>query len=167
LTCGAICHHTGYEYSTTKRSETISSNTRFAIGIHCLTLLAGAGDEPVTSDSIAGSVNTNPVFIRRVLGQLQRAGLVESQPGVGGGWRLRRDPAAITLLEVFHSVEDGQLVALHHRPPNPACPVGRNIERTLRGYFGEAERAFEQVLAGQTVAQVLRSALAGATEAAS
>jgi Rrf2 family protein len=136
-------------------------NTQFAIGVHCLTLLAGAGNAPVTSENIAGSVNTNPVFIRRVLGQLQRAGLVESQPGMGGGWRLRRDAEAVTLLEVFRAVEDGQLVALHHRPPNPACPVGRTIEHTLRGYFGEAERAFEQVLAGQTVAEVLRTALAG------
>jgi Rrf2 family protein len=148
-------------------SGTISSNTRFAVGVHCLALLAGAGAEPLTSEYIAGSVNTNPVFIRRVLGQLQRTGLVESQPGTGGGWRLRRDPAAISLLEVYRAVEDGELVALHRRPPNPACPVGRNIERTLHGYFGEAERAFEQVLERQTVAEVLRSALAGGAEAAS
>jgi len=106
---------------------------------------------------IAGSVNTNPVFIRRILGMLSRAGMVTSQPGVGGGWRLRHDPAHITLLEVYRAVDEGHLIALHHRPPNPDCLVGRNIQHTLETYFGEAERAFEHVLAQQTIGQVLQS----------
>ena len=134
-------------------------NSRFAIAIHILTLLAQVDEEAVTSEFIGRSVNTNPVFIRRILGLLNRAGLVTSRPGVGGGWQLRRDPAAITLLEVYHAVDEGHLLAKHHRPPNPECLIGRNIERTLNEYFGEAEQAFEQVLAQQTIAQVLQTAL--------
>jgi len=111
----------------------------------------------VTSEFIAGSVNTNPVFIRRVLGLLNRAGFVTSQPGVGGGWRLLRHPASMTLLEVYRAVDEGQLLAMHHSQPNPDCLVGRNIQRTLAAYFDEAQRAFEQVLAGQTIAQVLET----------
>ena len=110
------------------------------------------------SERMAGSVNTNPVFIRRILGLLNRAKLVSSQPGVGGGWRLLRDPATITLLEVHQAVDEGHLLAMHHSTPNPSCLVGRNIQRTLTLYFGEAERAFEQVLAQQTIAQVLQTA---------
>lgn len=112
----------------------------------------------MTSQRMAGSVNTNPVFIRRILGLLSRAGLVTSQPGVGGGWRLRRDPASITLLEVYRAVAEDPLLSMHHSQPNPECLIGRNIQRTLTVYFGEAERAFEQVLAGQTIAQVLKTA---------
>jgi Rrf2 family protein len=133
-------------------------NSRFAIAIHILTLLAQVDEEAVTSEFIGGSVNTNPVFIRRILGLLNRAGLVTSRPGVGGGWQLLRDPAAITLLEVYHAVDEGHLLAQHHRPPNPECLIGRNIERTLNEYFGEAEQAFEQVLGQQTIAQVLQTA---------
>ncbi|HEY4389291.1 MAG TPA: Rrf2 family transcriptional regulator, partial [Ktedonobacteraceae bacterium] len=72
---------------TNRRKERvflISTNSQFAVAIHTLTLIAQAGDEPITSEYIAGSVNTNPVFIRRILGLLSRAGLVASQPGVGG-----------------------------------------------------------------------------------
>lgn len=112
----------------------------------------------MTSEIIGGSVNTNPVFIRRILGLLNRAGLVTSRPGVGGGWQLLRDPATITLLEVYRAVDEGRLLALHHRPPNPDCLIGRNIQRTLNAYFSEAEQAFEQVLSRQTIAQVLRTA---------
>jgi Rrf2 family protein len=112
----------------------------------------------VTSEFIAGSVNTNPVFIRRVMGLLSRAGLVVSQPGVGGGWHLVRQPELITLLEVFRAVEDRHLLAQHRSVPNPDCLIGRNIQRTLDVYFGEAEQAFERSLAGQTIAQVLQTA---------
>jgi len=92
------------------------------------------------------------------MGLLNRAGLVASQPGVGGGWRLVRKPESITLLEVFRAVEDGHLLAQHHSSPNPDCLIGRNIQRTLNIYFGKAEQAFEQTLAGQTIAQVLQTA---------
>jgi Rrf2 family protein len=136
----------------------MASNSQFAIAIHVLTLLAQADREVVTSETIAGSVNTNPVFIRRILGLLSRAGLVTSQPGVGGGWRLLRDPASITLLQVYRAVDEDHLLSMHHSRPNPDCLIGRNIQRTLTVYFGEAERAFEQVLARQTIAQVLKTA---------
>lgn len=134
-----------------------TKNSQFAVGTHILTLLAQTPDQSMTSERIAGSVNTNPVVIRRILGLLSRAGLVSSQPGTGGGWQLRRAPEEITLLAIYRAVDEGRLLALHHRSPNPACLVGRNIQYTLEDIFGEAERALEQVLAGQTVALVLQS----------
>ncbi|HZR41279.1 MAG TPA: Rrf2 family transcriptional regulator [Ktedonobacteraceae bacterium] len=145
-----------------RRDAVIATNSQFAVAIHILTLLAlqvQSADEPLTSERMAGSVNTNPVFIRRILGSLNRAGLVASQPGVGGGWKLSRDPMSITLLDVYQAVDEGHLLAMPHSTPNPDCLVGRNIQRTLTTYFDEAERAFEQTLAQQTVAQVLQTAL--------
>jgi Rrf2 family protein len=97
------------------------------------------------------------VFIRRILGMLNKAGIVNSQPGVGGGWRLRRLPEAITLLDVYRAVDEGHLLSLHHRSPNPDCLVGRNIQSSLEVIFDQAEQALEQVLAIRTIAQVLQS----------
>jgi DNA-binding IscR family transcriptional regulator len=108
---------------------------------------------------MAGSINTNPVFVRRILGMLSRAGLVASQPGVKGGWWLMRPAEHITLLEVHRAVDEGHLIGMHHSTPSPDCLVGRNIQRSLSVYFGEAERAFEETLSRQTVAQVLATAL--------
>ncbi len=136
----------------------MSGNSQFAVALHILTLLAQDVDETVTSEYVAGSVNTNPVFIRRILGALSRAGLVASQPGVGGGWRLLREPASITLLDVYHAVDDGHLLSLPHSTPNSDCLIGRNIQGTLVEFFGEAEQAFERVLAQRTVAEVLQTA---------
>lgn len=141
----------------TKGSVVQTKNSQFAVGTHILTLLAQTPEVSLTSERIAGSVNTNPVVIRRILGLLNKAGMVSSQPGTGGGWLLRRAPEAITLLEVYRAVDEGHLLALHHRSPNPACLVGRNIQHSLEDIFSEAEQALEQVLATRTVAQVLQT----------
>src|SRR4051812_25275067 len=101
---------------------------RFAIAVHVLTLMAEHGAEPVKSDVVAASVNTNPVVIRRIICSLQRARLVASQTGAGGGSRLTRPSSEVTLLEVYRAVEGGRLLSLHRQRPDPQCPVGVNIE---------------------------------------
>ena len=63
----------------------MNTNQRFSISIHALTLLA-ANSTPLTSEMIAGSVDTNPVVIRRTMAGLRERGLVESKPGAHGGW---------------------------------------------------------------------------------
>jgi DNA-binding IscR family transcriptional regulator len=118
-------------------------------------LLALDREEPLTSEYIAGSVNTNPVVIRRVLGVLRAARLVTSQGGNGGGWRLARDPEAITLRDVYCAVEDEALFPLHHRPPNPSCPVGRHIQAALAAHFSAATGVLKEELARTTVATML------------
>ena len=132
-------------------------SSRFAVGVHVLAVLALRPDELLTSTFIAASVNTNPVVVRRLLGLLQRAGLVEARTGPGGGARLARDARSIRLREVFRAMESGELLSLHHSRPNPACPVGRNIQAVLAGVFGSAERAFERALDRTSLADVASS----------
>jgi Rrf2 family protein len=127
-----------------------------------LTLLAQQPAEPLTSQYIAGSVNTNPVVIRRILGGLRSAGLVTAQAGNGGGWRLAADPGAITLCHVYRAVEDEPLFALHHRAPNAACPVGRHIQQALVPCFDQARRRLEEELARTSIADILNDVLAPA-----
>ncbi len=138
------------------------ASSRFAVAVHVLTLLAQGGEEPITSEYIAGSVNTNPVVIRRVLGALRAARLVTSQGGNGGGWRLVAEPAAISLRDVYRSVEEPTVFRLHHRPPNPSCPVGRHIQRVLVGRFAAANLALEEELARSTIADILHEVQARA-----
>lgn len=140
----------------------MNTSSRFAVAAHILTLLMQGRDEPVTSEFIAGSVNTNPVVIRRVLGALRTARLVTSQGGNGGGWRLVGNPEAITLRDVYRAVEDEVLFPLHHRPPNPHCPVGRHIQQVLSGRFAAATQVMEEELARTTVADMLREVQARA-----
>lgn len=133
------------------------SSSRFAVALHVLTLLETEGGRPVTSEYIATSVNTNPGFIRRILSMLAKAGLVRSQLGAGGGALLARSASRIRLLDVYAAVESDGLLALHHAPPSPRCPVGRHIQGSLRTVFGRAEGALKRELAQLTVADLVKS----------
>lgn len=111
--------------------------------------------EPATSEQMADSINTNPVVVRRILGDLREANLVETRRGVGGGVRLARKPETITLRHVYEAVDqDCELIALHPNPPSQSCMVGAHIEGFLREVFGEAEEALKQRLAAVTVADL-------------
>ncbi len=79
------------------RGCTVTPNSRLSVAVHILALLALNKGQPLTSDYIARSVNTNPVVIRRLLGRLRRIGLVRSQGGIGGGWDLVRGADLISL----------------------------------------------------------------------
>jgi Rrf2 family protein len=132
------------------------TSTRFAVGVHLLTLLSNA---PQSSEEMAGSVGSNPVHVRRVLGRLRDAGLVASKPGVGGGWRLARESGTITLGDVWRAVraEDGHLLGLH--AANPECEIGREIHGVLGAIDRGAVKALEAELDGTTIEQVTDRAL--------
>lgn len=132
------------------------SSTHFTIALHVLTLLGSHPNEPLTSEFIGGSVNTNPVFIRRVLAALRRAKLVTSQTGPGGGWLLTHAPRDVTLRDVLRATEDGALFALHSSPPNPKCPVGGSIQDILGRRFEATQRAVERDLAQTTIADLVK-----------
>lgn len=130
-------------------------SSRFAVAVHLLAVQAVKPEHPLTSDFLAGSVNTNPVVVRRILGMLRRAGLVVVQPGPRGGSRLAKPAERIRLAEVYRAVEKGELLGLHKSPPSRFCPVGRNIGGVLAEIFCEAERAMEKVLEKRTLAEVV------------
>ena len=66
------------------------ANSHFALATHVLTVLAVNEDRVLTSTQLAGSVNTNPAFLRTLLGRLRAAGLIAVSLGKGGGARLAR-----------------------------------------------------------------------------
>jgi Rrf2 family protein len=138
----------------------MSISSRMTVATHALTWMAlvcpKRPDGIVTSDEIAGSINTNPVVIRRALGSLREAGLVVSQRGQGAGWKLARGPESITLRDVYLAVEPEPLIALHAATPNQECPVGRGIPPVLRGMYSRAEESMKAELATVTIADVLK-----------
>lgn len=134
----------------------MSTNSRFAVAVHVLSLMAWSGEEPLKSEQVAESVNTNPVVIRRMLLELADAGLVVSQTGSLGGSRLANDPAETTLLDVYRALEYGGVFSLHRQPPSRDCPVGVNIETVLGEVLSEVDSAVEQVLGKITIDDVVQ-----------
>ncbi|WP_027093169.1 Rrf2 family transcriptional regulator [Cohnella thermotolerans] len=130
-------------------------STRFSMAVHTLSLIA-VSPKDCTGDFIASSVNTNPVVIRKIMGMLKKAGLVDVRPGVGGA-SLLKDPDRITLLDIYRAVnvtEENQLFRIHDKP-NFACPVGRNIEEVLQAELQDAQSVMERRLAQTTLGQLI------------
>lgn len=130
-------------------------NTRFAVAVHVVVFIADQGGVPVTSETVAGSVGTNPSFVRRILAQLGRAGLTAAQPGAGGGTVLARPAEAITLRDVYHAVDDERELIPMHASPHPRCRVGRNIRGVLGATVADIEQTIDARLARTTIAALL------------
>jgi len=140
----------------------VSANSRLTIAAHVLAWMALARERGLvwmTSDQVAASVNTNPVIIRRSLGDLRRAALVEVRRGAGAGWSLVREPREITLLDVYDAVEHEPLFAMHRAEPNLECPVGHGIRPVLGQVYTEIDLTLRRELARTSIADVLRSTL--------
>ena len=136
----------------------MAASCRFAFAIHVLAVLAlqrtvgGA-----CSDKLAGSVNTNPVVIRRLLSRLREAGLVRTRKGSTGGASLCSAPESITLDVIYRAVEPSSSFGTHRQKPNQRCPVGAGIERVLDEVFVSAQAALETELARRTLGDVLQA----------
>jgi Rrf2 family protein len=137
----------------------MAANSQFSMAVHVLTLLARAEGGNLKSDEIAASVNTNPVVIRRLLGQLAAAELVNSQTGASGGSRLATAAERIRLSEVYRAVCCGEVFALHGAP-NRDCPVGAHIEAVLCRLQKEIDRSIDSKLAEYSLADVIREVAA-------
>lgn len=136
-------------------------NTRFALAIYAVALAKVAHSTvagcTVTSEQLAEGANKNPVVVRRLLGPLRDAGLLTSQSGPGGGWKLSRPAAEITLRDIYRALEIEPLFAMPEQSPNSECPLGDGFPAVLTACFREAEEAMEDRLARVSVADLIES----------
>jgi DNA-binding IscR family transcriptional regulator len=133
----------------------MAESSRFIVAVHVLTLLAYVDGKALTSDFIAGSVNTNPVVIRRILGMLAKGKLVSSVEGASGGTTLARDPEKITLAEVFAAVEPATMFSPPRNKPNPACPVGSCVQSIVGRHAVRFEVVVAREMKQVTIADML------------
>ena len=130
-------------------------SSRFTMAIHMFACIDTFSDMKMTSDFMAGSIGTNPVIIRKLLGQLKAAGLVEVARGTGGV-TITKPLDEITFLDVYKAVEcapDEELFHFHENP-NQECPVGRNIHHVLDDKLTQVQKAMEDELSKITLEEV-------------
>ena len=135
--------------------------SRFTVALHIFTCVEIFKDEyKVTSDFLAGSINTNPVLIRKILTQLKAAGLITVARGTGG-IAVTRPLSEITFYDVYQAiepVENGDLFHFHENP-NPKCPVGRNIHALLDNKLKAIQGAMEDEMKKYTLEDLKTGAL--------
>lgn len=131
-------------------------SSRLTIAVHILLCIEQFKEsEKVTSNFLAGSIGVNPVIVRNILGQLKKAGLVDVAAGVGGS-TLKKDPEDITMLDIFHAVEESENGLFHfHENPNPECPVGKIVHAVLDDRLHEIQQAMENSMNSVTLQSLI------------
>ena len=129
---------------------------RFSISIHILVLLADSDEEWLSSDYLAGSMNINPVLVRKELSNLRKHGFILSKEGKNGGSMLAKPADEILLSEVYRVVSSQTLLGNSLASPNPKCPIGRQINEHLKDLNLEAEQFMIEQLSNQTVADFIK-----------
>lgn len=115
------------------------SNTRFATALHILVLLVKYPGKWLSSDWIAGSININPVIVRKELGYLQEQGWVTSRKGKDGGTMLAVSGDKITLGDIYSIIKNSEVLGKRNLNPNPQCPVGKDINAVLQDLSAETD----------------------------
>ena len=128
-------------------------NSRLSLALHTLGHMAGDPDQLRTSADIAAHAGTNPVVVRRVLGRLREAGLLVSETGHAGGWRLARAPQSITLADVYLALDES-LVAANTEQEVSQCSLEYALHRQVSNVLKDVENTLIERLKETTISDV-------------
>ena len=129
-------------------------NSRLSLALHTLSHMAGDPGRVRTSADIADHAGTNPVVVRRVLGRLREAGLLTSEKGHAGGWKLTRPAQSITLADVYLALDE-QLVSGGDQDTAPSrCSVETRLQKRVADVLEEIEESLVQRLRETSIADV-------------
>lgn len=111
-------------------------------------------DGPVTSEALGKCLGTNPVVVRRTMGFLREAGLVTSERGHAGGWRISADLSTVTLRQLHDALGEPAVFAIGNRTETPGCLVEQAVNAALDSAFAEAEALLMERFSEVTLADL-------------
>jgi DNA-binding IscR family transcriptional regulator len=114
----------------------------------------GRMERPLTSETAATMLGTNPVVVRRTMAGLRDAGFVSSVKGHGGGWSLTRALDDMTMLDVHRALGENRIFALGPADPNATCLVEQAVNGFLESALREAETLLFRRLAEVSLASI-------------
>ncbi len=128
-------------------------DSRLSSVLHALLHMA-EHDGPMTSEALSQCLNTNPVVVRRTMGLLRKAGLVKSDRGHAGGWRIAVDLSIVTLRQLHEALGEPAIFAVGNRNERPECLVEQSVNAALDSAFAEAEALLLSRFADITLASL-------------
>ena len=130
-------------------------NSKLSLALHALAHMVSEPERPRTSAQIAEHAGTNPVVVRRVLGPLRMAGLLTSERGHAGGWRLARPAHEITLADVYLALGDRLLEPQPGREDDTLdCAVEEALHDRVTSVLSDVEGVLIERLRATSIADV-------------
>ncbi len=137
-------------------------------GLHCCLVLAWLDDRaPIATARLAQMFELPPEYLKKRLQPLVREGILESTPGVRGGYRLAKALEQITLMDVVAAVEGrtGAFRCTEIRRRGAGETAAKSEFAKTCGIataMRRAELAWRRELASQTIADLMADAPANA-----
>ena len=100
-----------------RQTSTVHVTAKVDYAVRSLIEIASATEGPVRADDIATAQEIPLGFLRGILTDLRKAGLISSQQGVAGGFRLAKPADSISIADVFRAIE-GPLAEVRGVRPN-------------------------------------------------
>jgi Rrf2 family protein len=113
--------------------------------------LAAAPPGPVKAEVLAARQDIPLKFLENILADLRRAGVVASQRGAEGGYRLAIPADRLTVADIIRAVE-GPLADVHGSPPEEVDYRGPATD--LRQVWVATRAALRGILEAVTVADI-------------
>lgn len=129
-------------------------NSRLSLALHTLSHMAGDPERTRTSADIAEHAGTNPVVVRRVLGKLREAGLLSSEKGHAGGWRLAKPAQDITLADVYLALDERLVSGGDPTEAPSSCHVENGLQVRVAEVLDEIEQSLVDRLRQTTIVEV-------------
>lgn len=128
-------------------------DSRLSAVLHALLHMAERAT-PMTSETLAQCLGTNPVVVRRTMGLLRDARLVAADRGHAGGWRIVADLSAVNLRQLHEALGEPALFAIGNRNEHPDCLVEQAVNAALDDAFEQAEALLLRKLESVSLAEL-------------
>ncbi len=157
LTCGALAHGAGVSHN-----HAVKLSAKVDYAIRAALELAAADPNAVKAEAVARAQGIPHAFLENIFADLRRAGLVHSQRGAQGGYRLARSAQEITVADVMR-IQLGHLVEIHgERPEDLEYP---GAAASMREVWVAVRASMRGVLDQVTLADVVAGDLPPPVEA--
>ena len=134
----------------------MNKDQRLSSAIHILIALDYVGGF-INSQNLAKSLQSNPGFIRRILSQLSKAGLVISEKRKGGGSKLALNPSRITIGDIYLALGHNRIFKSFDKEPFKNCKVSCCIKSSLDSVYEDIEGAMLNRMKKITLGQIIKN----------
>jgi Rrf2 family protein len=138
----------------------ISAKADYAVRA-AVELAAGSGEKPIKAERVATAQDIPLNFLENILGELRHAGIVRSQRGADGGFRLAKPADQVTIADIIRAVE-GPLASVRGGPPEEITYPGRSA--ALPRVWIAVRASLRSVVEHVTVADVAEGKLPSAID---
>ncbi|QYR21527.1 Rrf2 family transcriptional regulator [Paenibacillus sp. sptzw28] len=128
----------------------------FGLAVQALIILAKENIQTCPSVEIANYLQSEATLMRRVLAILAREGFLETREGRDGGYRLKKAPESINLVDVYSAFQVSSPLCFGIKDSTGTHTFGIEMKEVFSDITAEMDQSLREVLSRYTIADLVR-----------